>query len=90
MEETWIKLDELLDIKARGAFIRSKAQWCDNGNKCNTIFQNLESKCQSSNVIENLEGCNGQTLHDDLSILTEITSVSLKLPKLKNAKFLAI
>ena len=46
MENIKSKLDSLLEKEAKGAFIRSKAEWCDRGEKCSKFFLNLEAKRQ--------------------------------------------
>ena len=46
MENIKSKLDSLLENEAKCAFIRSKTEWCDKGEKCSKFFLNLESKRQ--------------------------------------------
>ena len=72
IEETKIRLDALLEIQTRGAFIRSKAEWCDSGEKCNKLFLNLETKRQTSNVIEQVHDCEGNIISNDHDILIEL------------------
>ena len=43
-KETKITLDQLLEIQTRGAFIRSKAEWCDHGDKCKKLFSQFRNK----------------------------------------------
>ena len=49
------EFDLLLADKAKGAQIRSRAQWIEKGEKSNAYFLNLEKKRQSSNVIRSLK-----------------------------------
>ena len=73
MENIKSKLDSLLEKEAKGAFIRSKAEWCDKGEKCSKFFLNLEAKRQVKNVIEKLKGHDGNVVSKDSDILNEIS-----------------
>lgn len=46
------ELSELINKKAKGAPIRSRANWIENGEKNNAYFLSLEKKRQLSNVIK--------------------------------------
>ena len=72
IEETKIRLDALLEIQTRGAFIRSKAEWCEIIEKYNKLFLNLETKRQTSNVIEQVQDCDGNIISNDHDILIEL------------------
>uniref|UniRef100_A0A3B3HKX7 Reverse transcriptase domain-containing protein n=1 Tax=Oryzias latipes TaxID=8090 RepID=A0A3B3HKX7_ORYLA len=49
------KLDELYTEKAKGAFIRSKAKWMEDGEKNSTYFFNLEKSRQRKKTITKLQ-----------------------------------
>ena len=66
------RLGQLLEVQTKGAFIRSKAEWCDSGEKCSKFFLNLETKRQSSNVIDQVQDTDGNILNNDCDILKEL------------------
>ena len=45
------EIDSFLEQKSRGAFIRSRAQWCEEGEKCSNYFISLEKQRQTNNTI---------------------------------------
>lgn len=49
------QLDNLYEIKAKGAQIRSRARWLDEGEKNTAYFLRLENKHQSHNVINRVK-----------------------------------
>ena len=49
------QLNELYDKKAKGAQIRSRAKWIDEGEKNTKYFLSLEKTHQSHNVINELQ-----------------------------------
>ena len=49
--DTQIRLNELLETETQGSYIRSKAEWCEKGDRRNKFFMNLEAKRQSNNSI---------------------------------------
>lgn len=42
-----LQLDDLYTVKAKGAFIRSRARWIENGEKNSSYFFNLEKHRQA-------------------------------------------
>ena len=52
-------LNELIDTKSKGAQIRSRANWVNEGEKNTKYFLSLEKKNQSNNVITKLNTENG-------------------------------
>ena len=55
----------------KGAFIRSKAKWIDEGEKPSKYFCNLETQYASSKNIPFIENDEGQRLFDNHGILKE-------------------
>ena len=53
------QLNELIDTKSKGAQIRLRANWVNEGEKNTKYFLSLEKKNQSSNVITKLNTENG-------------------------------
>ena len=78
------ELSELCDSKFKGAQIRSRAQWIENGEKSTSYFLSLENKHQSSNVIKELVNENGNKLTSDNKILGEMCNFYEKLYTSKN------
>ena len=65
------KLDEMYVQKAKGAFVRSRAKWIEEGEKNSAYFCNLEKRRQQRNAIQSLLINNIETT-DEKSISTEI------------------
>ncbi len=63
------KLDELYEKKARGAMIRSRAKWVEEGEKCTKFFISLEQKHQTFNRIDKLQTSDGNLVENDREIL---------------------
>ena len=61
--------DTLSLEKAKGAQIRARLQWAENGEKNTSFFLNLENSRQTNNTISNLRDKNGLTVNDDKAIL---------------------
>ena len=57
--------------KARGYYIRSRAQWLEEGGKNTRYFLSLENKTQQDNCIYSLKTANGKTLNHNNDILEE-------------------
>ena len=70
--ETKIKLNELLEAATQGSYIRSKAEWCEKGDRCSNFFMNLEAKRQSNNTINQIKTSNGNFIHKDSDIMNEL------------------
>ncbi len=78
-----LELDSLLLEKARGAQVRSRAHWIEEGEKSTSYFLQLEKKHQHFNRIDSLR--DGNVSHDnDDDILTHARSFYQDLYKTKN------
>ena len=77
------ELTELINKKAKGAQIRSRAKWIVDGEKSTSYFLTLEKKRQMSNVIKSLKGENGTILDED-DILSSTCNFYEKLYKSQN------
>uniref|UniRef100_A0A8C6M6K1 Reverse transcriptase domain-containing protein n=1 Tax=Nothobranchius furzeri TaxID=105023 RepID=A0A8C6M6K1_NOTFU len=64
-------LDEMYTQKAKGAFIRSRAKWIEEGEKNNAYFCNLEKRRQKQNSIKSIL-INNIEITDDEIISKEI------------------
>ena len=78
------KLDSLYDHKIKGAQIRSKAKWIENGEKNSKYFLNLEKQHQSLNVIRELKQSNGEIVNKTNSLLGEMVAFYTNLYKSKD------
>lgn len=65
------ELDALYEIKSKGAQIRSRAKWIDEGEKNSSYFLRLENKHQSKNVINKVSNA-GSTFVKTNDILNEL------------------
>lgn len=68
------KLNALLEIESHGAFIRSKSEWCQKGEKCSRFFLSLESQRQCNNAIKTLKTEKGTIVKNETEILKEIAN----------------
>jgi len=66
-------LNAIYEQRVKGAHIRSKAEWIEEGEKSSKYFLGLEKQRQSHNVIGKLESENGDIVYKDNDILTNIT-----------------
>ena len=73
------ELDEIYSAELKGALIRSKAKWIEEGEKSTKYFYSLERKHQLSNVINQLVGENGEIIEDPSELLNECCSFYDKL-----------
>ena len=69
------ELDELYNSKAKGAQIRSKAKWINDGEKNTKCFLGLEKSHQTSNVIKELKVDNDNTVKTDNEILVKCVAI---------------
>ena len=67
------QLDSLLLLKAKGAQIRSRAEWVEKGERSAAYFTRLEKERQTFNRIDAVRTENGDILVKDSDILTETT-----------------
>ena len=65
------QLDDLYEAKAKGAQVRSRAKWIDEGEKNTSYFLRLENKHQSHNVINKIMN-NNKTYYDTAEILNQL------------------
>ena len=63
------ELNLLLESKTKGAFIRARAQWCEEGEHCSKYFVNLEKQRQCHNTINMLKTDDGNYVSNDKDIL---------------------
>lgn len=54
LHQLQLKLDDLYTEKAKGAFIRSKERWIEDGEKNSSYFLNLEKSRQAKKVVNKL------------------------------------
>ncbi len=78
------KLDDIYEAKARGAFIRSKVKWMEEGEKSTKFFLNMENKHQTYNKIDKLKLDNGEFVENDADILKETVRFYSTLLSTKN------
>ncbi len=78
-------LDELYISKAKGAQVRSRVRWIEEGEKSTNYFLNLEKQRQSANVIDKLK-YNGKEEDSDEGILQICTSFYQDLFSSQNIK----
>ena len=69
------ELDEIHDKKTKGAQIRSKLRWIEEGEKNSKYFLNLEKHNQSSNIIKELKAEDGKKIDKTNAILGEMQSI---------------
>lgn len=67
------KLDEIYLCKAKGAFIRSRAKWIEDGERSTSYFCRLEKRRQEKLSIKALS-LQGQVITDQASITKEVVS----------------
>lgn len=66
------QLNELYDRKSKGAQIRSRAKWINEGEKNTKYFLGLEKKQQTQNVIYELQNKKQENVTTDDEILGEM------------------
>ena len=62
----------IYENKAKGAIIRSKTKWIEQGEKPTKYFFNLEKRNYNRKVIRSLKKSDGESITDELEILKEI------------------
>lgn len=65
------RLDTVLEERVRGAQIRSRARWVEDGERSTSYFLRLENHRQTYNTIDRLENSEGRKLEKDEDILNE-------------------
>jgi len=71
MDEIERELDEMYTNDIRGAQIRSKVKWTEEGEKCTKYFLNLEKAHQTANTINQLRNEDGDIITDQSDLLKE-------------------
>ncbi len=71
--EAETELHQLYELRVKGAQIRSRAKWIEEGEKSSSYFLSLEKQRQNNNVISRLKTDKGDTISNDNEILGEIT-----------------
>jgi hypothetical protein len=66
---TKTELDELIAERTRGAALRSRAEWHEEGNKASKLFLNLEKSRGNSKTIKKLKSETGEIITDQNEIL---------------------
>ena len=67
-----IQINSIYDEKLKGAQIRSKAKYIEEGEKSNKYFKSLESHHQTSNVIDSLKMADGSCSSNHVDIIKQI------------------
>jgi hypothetical protein len=73
------KLDELYCNEVKGAQIRAKVQWVEEGERSSKYFLSLKKTHQATNTITQLKSENSDVITDDLDILNECANFYEKL-----------
>ena len=63
--------EKLIKIKTNGIILRSKAKWCEEGEKNTKYFLNLEKRNYNQKCIKKLIGSNGTEITDQKEIIDE-------------------
>ena len=66
---TKLRLQKIMHFKTKGAIIRSKVRWYDEGERNTRYFFNLENRCQSKKNIDKLKIDDNTFIHDQFAIL---------------------
>ena len=73
------ELQQIYEAKGKGAILRSKARWVEQGEKSTKYFFNLEKRNFNRKVITEIRREDGKTLLEEHEILKEIESFYGKL-----------
>ena len=73
------ELEAYIEEKTKGAMIRSRVRWVEDGEKCTKYFLNLEKRNHNIKTIDRLQLENGTLLTDQKEILEEEKSFYEKL-----------
>ena len=92
------ELENIIEYKTKGAIIRSKARWYNEGEKNNKYFLNLENRHCKKKTIMQIKAKDGVNLTNDSDILRECnffysdlyTTKSTKITEFFEKKFLAL
>ena len=64
-----LRLQKIMHFKTKGAILRSKVRWYDEGERNTRYFFNLENRCQSKKNIDNLKIDDNTFIYDQFAIL---------------------
>ena len=64
-----LSLQKIIHFKTKGAILRSKVRWYDEGESNTRYFFNLENRCQSKKNIDNLKIDDKTFIYDQFAIL---------------------
>ena len=79
LEKAKSDLDKEIEQITRGNIIRSRARWCEEGERSSNYFLNLEKRNYNNKTITKLKTINGKILTDRKAILEEQQSFYSKL-----------
>ena len=74
INDTKMQLNNLLETATQWSYIRSKAEWCEKGDRNSKFFMNLENKRQSSNTINHIKTSNGNYVYNQNDIMKELST----------------
>ena len=80
------ELENIIEYKTKGAIIRSKARWYNEGEKNNKYFLNLENCHCKKKTIMQIKAKDGANLTNDSDILRECNSFYSDLYTTKSTK----
>ena len=64
-----LRLQKIMHFKTKGAILRSKVRWYDEGERNTRYFFNLENRCQSKKNINKLKIKDNTFIYDQYAIL---------------------
>ena len=64
-----LRLQKIMHFKTKGAILRSKVRWYDEGERNTRYFFNLENRCQSKKNIDKLKTNDNTFIYDQFAIL---------------------
>ena len=64
-----LRLQKIMHFKTKGAILRSKVRWYDEGERNTRYFFNLENRCQSKKNIDKLKINDNTFIYDQFAIL---------------------
>ena len=71
LEKKRFELEAIIEYKTKGAILRSKSQWCNEGEKNSKYFLNLEKRHGTQNTITQLKINDMDVIQSDREILHE-------------------
>ena len=80
------KLESIIEYKTKGAIIRSKSRWYNEGEKNNKNSLGLENRCCKKKTIMQIKAKDGANLTNDSDILRECNSFYSHLYTTKSIK----